>query len=87
VFLAGAEDSPDTYRDGDVLGARVGLLDGARVVLAEILDVTGRPASLKLEGVEFVGFTLAGGIELVVVADMDDPDVPAAIASLKWGPP
>lgn len=87
VFLAGAEDSPDTYRDGDVLGARVGLLDGDRVVLAEILDAAGRPTSLKLEGVELVGVTTPAGIELVVVADMDDPDVPAVIASLRWGPP
>lgn len=86
VFLAGAEASPDSYRDGDVLGARVGLVDGDRVVLAEILDVTGRPTSLKLEGVDFVGVTPAGGIELVVVADMDDPELPAVMASLHWGP-
>ena len=87
VFLAGAEDSPDTYRDGDVLGARVGLLDGDRVTLCEIFDEAGRPTSLKLEGVDFVGFSSSGGVELVVVADMDDPDVPAVIASLHWGPP
>ncbi len=86
VFLAGAEDSPDTYRDGDVLGARVGLLDRERVVLTDILDASGEPTSLKLEGVEFVAFAPTGGIELVVVADMDDPDVPAVIASLHWGP-
>jgi hypothetical protein len=86
VFLAGAEDSPDTYRDGDVLGARVGLLDTGRVVLTEILDATGKPTTLKLEGVDFVGFTSRGGVELMVVADMDDPDAPALIASLHWGP-
>lgn len=87
VFLAGAEDSPDTYRDGDVLGARIGLLDGDRVTLCEVLDEAGRPTSLKLEGVDFVGFSSSGGVELAVVADMDDPDVPAVIASLHWGPP
>ncbi len=87
VFLAGAEDSPDTYRDGDVLGARIGLLAGDRVILCEILDKAGRPTSLELEGVEFVGFSSSGGVELAVVADMDDPDVPAVIASLRWGPP
>jgi hypothetical protein len=86
VFLAGAEDSPDTYRDGDVLGARVGLLDAGRLVLTEILDATGEPTTLKLEGVDFVGLTSRGGLELMVVADMDDPDVPALIASLHWGP-
>jgi hypothetical protein len=87
VFLAGAEDSPDTYRDGEVLGARVGLLEGERVVLAEVVDAAGGKTSLKLEGVDFVGFAPARGIELVVVADMDDPEVPAVIASLRWGPP
>lgn len=86
VFLAGAEDSPDTYQDGEVLGARVGLL-GDELVLAEILDPSGHPTALKLEGVDYVGPTASGGLELAVVADMDDPDQPAVIASLWWGPP
>lgn len=87
VFLAGAEDSPDTYRDGKVLGTRVGLLDGERLVLAEIRDAGGLATGLKLEGVEFVGYTDAGGIALLVVADMDDPDTAAVMATLTWGPP
>lgn len=86
VFLAGAEDSPDTYRDGRVLGARVGLLDGAQVIVAEIHDAAGRATSLKLEGVDFVRHVASGGMEFAVVADMDDPEVPAVIASLHWGP-
>ncbi len=92
VFLAGAEDSPDTYRDGAVLGAKVGLLDAERVVLAEIFDASGQPTPLKLEGlalarqVDGAGLSAAGGLELVVVADMDNPDVPAVMASLAWGP-
>lgn len=86
VFLAGAEDSPDTYRDGDVLGARIGLLDGDQLILTEVFDATGRPTRLKLEGIDFIGLTSPGGIEFVVVADMDDPDVPAVLSSLHWGP-
>jgi hypothetical protein len=86
VFLAAAEDSPDTYRDGELLGARVGLLDGDRVVLAEIVDAADRPTSLKLEGVDLVGVTPSGGLDLVVVSDMDDPEAPAVLASLYWGP-
>lgn len=86
VFLAGAEDSPDTYGDGAVLGARVGVLDGEGVVLAEVLDERGGPSALKLEGVELVGVAPSGAIELVVVADMDDPDVAAVMAPLVWGP-
>lgn len=84
VFLAGAEASPDTYRDGEVLGARVGLLDGDWVVMAEILDDAGRTTSLKLEGVDFLGFTETGALELAVVADLDDPEVPAVVARLVW---
>jgi hypothetical protein len=87
VFLAGAEDSPDTYRDGAVLGARVGLLDGASVVMADVVEPDGRPTALKLEGVEVVAASAATGIDLWVVADMDDPEVPAVIAPLRWGPP
>lgn len=86
VFLAGAEDSPDTYRDGVVLGTRVGLLNGAEFVLADVLEEGGAPTRLKLEGIDFVCMNAAGGIELVAVADMDDPDVPAVIATLVWGP-
>lgn len=84
LFLAGAEDSPDAYRDGEVLGARIGLLDGERIVSTEILEEEARPTSLKLEGVDFAGLTPSGGIALSVVADMDDPDVPAVLATLTW---
>lgn len=86
VFLAGAEDSPDTYRDGDVLGARIGLLD-EDMRLTDIVGAEGKPTPLKLEGVEFVSFTSSGGLELLVVADMDDPDAPAVLAPLRWEPP
>jgi hypothetical protein len=35
----------------------------------------------------FHGFSSLRGAELAVVADMDDLDAPAVIASLHWGPP
>ncbi|OQX69553.1 MAG: hypothetical protein B6A08_04330 [Sorangiineae bacterium NIC37A_2] len=66
---------------------RVGLLDGDRVTLCEILAEASRPTSLKLGGVDFVRFSARGGVEPAVVTDMDDPDVPAVIASPRWGPP
>jgi hypothetical protein len=87
VFLGGAEGSPDTYRDGDVLGARIGCLDGDHLTLADILDPSGAPTASKLEGVDFVATRPDGALEFLVVADMDDPDVPTALATLTWGPP
>jgi hypothetical protein len=86
VFLAAAEDSPDTYRDGQVLGARIGLLDGDHCLLAEILDEDGRSTELKLEGIDLIGTTASGALEFVVVADMDDPELPAVVARLVWDP-
>lgn len=87
VFLAGAEASSDTYHDGDVLGAKIGLLESDGFVACDILDTAGALTSLKLEGIDFVGCSATGGLDFMVVADMDDPDVPAAIATLHWGPP
>jgi hypothetical protein len=87
LFLAGAEDSPDTVADGAVLGARVGLLDGDAVTLADILGPDGQPTPLKLEGVELAGPPTAAGIVAWVVADQDDPAVPTLLARLRWGPP
>ena len=55
-------------------------------MLAEIFDADDRPTSLKLEGVDFLGFTAEGALEFAVVADMDDPEVPAVVARLVWDP-
>ena len=86
VFLAGAEGSPDVTADGPVLGARLGLLDGEHVVLCEIVDEHGQPTPLKLEGIDHLGADEDGALRFSVVADMDDPEVPAALATLRWGP-
>jgi hypothetical protein len=87
VFLAGAEASPDATADGPVLGARVGLLEGEQVVLCEIVDEHGQPTPLKLEGIDLLGVDGDGALRFAVVADMDDPELPAALAALRWGPP
>ncbi len=77
AFLACAEASPDTYRDGEVLGCRVGINDDASVRLGTIVHPDGRPTRLKLEGIESRSDT-PGSFD--VVADMDRPDEPAL-----WG--
>ncbi len=88
VFLAGAEDSPDTFRDGAVLGTRVGLLDLAaeRLTTAAILDEDGLPTRLKLEGIDWLGPRDDGQLAFVVVADMDDPATPSILATLILTP-
>ena len=45
AFIAGAEDSPDTYRDGEVVGCRFGFVDGDRVSMTDVkvtTDVVGQ---------------------------------------------
>lgn len=86
AFLAGAEDSPDTYSDGKVVGCLFGIIDGDEITTAPILGYDGLPTELKLEGIEW-SRSIGEGVELIVVADMDDPAIPAVIADLQvsWG--
>ncbi|HLT39150.1 MAG TPA: hypothetical protein VK034_22855, partial [Enhygromyxa sp.] len=82
AFVAGAEDSPDTYRDGIVVGCRFGIIDGDDVRTADVIDAEGTPSRLKLEGLELRSFT-ADAWEFDVVVDMDDPDTPTRIGILR----
>lgn len=80
AFLAGAEDSPDTYRDGEVVGARFGILDGDDIPMSEVLE-NGQASRQKLEGIEFVDED-EDGMHFVVVTDMDSPDLPTTLHTL-----
>lgn len=73
IFLAAAEDSPDTYRDGLLTGVAIGRLAPDRTI-AWLTDVPGAP---KLEGIhaELHNNTL----RLWLVADPDDRNVPAPL--------
>jgi hypothetical protein len=82
AFLAGAENSADTYRDGEVLGCRFGLIDGDVVQVCEVVDSDGRPTLLKLEGLDRCA-AHDGFDRFVVIADQDDPDTPALLATLE----
>jgi hypothetical protein len=79
AFLACAEASPDTFRDGEVLGCRFGLIDGDQVRVADVLHSDRRPAVLKLEGIEAHP---GSETSFDVVADMDHPDEPALLARI-----
>jgi hypothetical protein len=88
AFLACAEASPDTYRDGPVHGMHLGLLDAdGTATTTPILEPDGAPTTLKLEGLEYLGRNPDGSLQFIAAADPDDPDVPAVLASLRWGPP
>jgi hypothetical protein len=86
VFIASAEDSPDTYHDGVVVGSRVGVIEDQCVYMADIQDEHGTPSRLKLEGIDFLAQSERDGLEFQVVADMDDPNAAAMLATLMWGP-
>jgi hypothetical protein len=83
VVLAGAEASPNTFDDGECVGAAVGVLEGEALSMTPILDERGEPTRLKLEGIEVVAEHADGSIDCVVVADCDDPAVPALVARLE----
>lgn len=80
VFVGAAEASPDTYRDGEVVGSCLGILteDGPQVF--PVLDRGGALAKIKLEGIDY-----RPGTEwsFDVVADMDDPKVPAVLGVVE----
>ena len=80
VVLACAEATRSAVSDGPVLGCRVGLLDAAGIVTADIHDAAGRTL-LKLEGIER---RPGSSIEFDVVADVDSPSTPAQIGRLVW---
>ena len=82
AFVAGAEASPDTYEDGEVLGCRFGILDGDEARMTDVLGEDREPSRLKLEGLDWVRED-EGAWELVVVTDMDDPGSAALMGGLR----
>ena len=84
LFLAGAEDSPDVVRDGAVLGARIGVIDGEGVRYTDLLDRDGRPSRVKAEGI----IPHRDRPDTVhIVLDPDDPDRPAALCTVTLAGP
>jgi hypothetical protein len=81
AFVACAEDSVDAQSDGPVRGCRFGWIDDSSVRLTEVIDLQGRPTTLKLEGIE--SRAGVGGRVFDVVADMDRPDEAAWMYELR----
>jgi hypothetical protein len=85
VFVAAAEDSPDTYSDGEVVGAVVGTISADWCARwAPLSDQDGRLLPLKVEGI-----TLDPAVpsRAVVVLDADDPGRPAELLELALDGP
>lgn len=81
AFLAAAEDSADTFRDGAVLGCIFGVIEGERVRTCEVA-VEGLSRCPKLEGIEVLACE-GDALRFAVVADVDAPEVPALFGILK----
>lgn len=80
VFLAAAEDTPDTYRDGLLTGVAIGRLAPDRTLLW-LTDVPGAP---KLEGIH--AERSADALHLWLVADPDDRAVSAPLYTAALDP-
>ena len=79
VFVAGAEASPNTYDDGEIRGARAGVIDERGARFTPLLDRDGARAIVKAEGI--LPWREAGDRAWVVI-DGDDPDRPAELCEV-----
>jgi len=79
LFSAAAEDSPDTYRDGPTMGSSLGMLDATgQVEWIEPLEGTA-----KVEGVQAGAASAGGVINVLMVADDDDPSACAPLLAAE----
>ncbi len=76
VFSAAAERSPSTFLDGECVGSAVGILSAAPG--ARVLRVEPLADRVKIEGIH-ARLQADGTIELLLVADADDRDVPSGL--------
>lgn len=83
LVSAAAEDSPDAYDDGPVVGSALAVLDGTRVrATAPLPRVGGRVA--KVEGLAVLEWGEHGGRVLATV-DEDDPAAASPLLTLRVG--
>lgn len=78
VFIAAAEDSPDTFDDGTVMGSAIGEIGPEDAWWTPILDESGEIATLKAEGLA----PRSDGAWFVTT-DPDDPDLPSQLLTVQ----
>ncbi len=84
-FSATAEDSPDAYHDGPVVGSVLGVLRGGEhAEWAVLVDTNGDRFDGKVEGV-FI--PPERPCQAYVVVDRDDPDDPSELCEVELGGP
>lgn len=81
VFLAAAEDSPDATRDGAVVGAAIGFIDGDR--RARWTSIVGAGGDAMIAKPEGVALDPHDPHRAIVVIDVDRHDVPSGICDLR----
>ncbi len=83
VSLA-AEDTPNAYDDGPVVGTALGLLDGDEVAAVAPLSTDGS-APVKIEGLALRG-TGGDGVDLIGVVDADNTELPSTevLLHVRW---
>lgn len=79
-YLAAAEDSPDTVRDGEVCGAALGVIEASDVRWTHLVDGEGVPLAIKAEGLLFHPGDARKGF---VVIDSDCPDEPSELCEIE----
>lgn len=79
LYVAAAEASPDTTRDGPVAGVALGLLEDGAAHYTLVLDESGAPSTDKIEGIVSLDER-----SLLAVVDRDDPDQPAELLHVDW---
>jgi hypothetical protein len=83
MFCAAAEASPDTYRDGPVIGSVIGFL-GERAAWAPVTHPDGTLFAAKVEGIA----ADPGRVDrLWAVLDRDDPETPSELCELLLSGP
>ncbi|GAA0486044.1 hypothetical protein Ade02nite_09720 [Paractinoplanes deccanensis] len=81
LVSAAAEDTPNAYDDGPVVGAALVLLDDDGVLATAALPAPDG-AVPKVEGLA-VSAATAGGLRLLAVVDADDPVIPSREIDLE----
>lgn len=79
AVLACAEASKNAVQDGPVHGCRFGWLSPGSLKMTEVVDILGKRAEVKLEGIEALP---GSGLEFDVVVDPDNPEEPALLGRL-----